>query len=52
MRYIMQDGKRITKELNTFLKNIVSTLDINEKSSIINQNFQDFDYPVDRAIEM
>ena len=43
-------GKRSNRELNTFFKNAVSTLDINENSSIINQNFQNFDDPVDRAI--
>ena len=31
--------KKIAEELNTFLKNIVSTLDIDKSSSIINQNF-------------
>ena len=44
--------KYLAEELNTFFKNAVSTLDINENSSIINQNFQNFDDPVDRAIEM
>ena len=49
---ILQDDQKIAEELNTFFKNAVSTLDINEDSSIINQNFQNFDDPVDRAIEM
>ena len=49
---ILQDDKKVAEELNTFFKNAVSTLDINENSSIINQNFQSFDDPVDRAIEM
>ena len=49
---ILQDDKKIAEESNTFFKNAVSTLDINENSSIINQNFQNFDDPVDRAIEM
>ena len=41
------------KELSTFLKNPVSTLDIiNENSSIINQNFQNVDDPVDWTIEI
>ena len=44
--------KRNAKELNTFLKNAVSTLDINENSSIINQNFQNVDDQVDRTIKM
>ena len=44
--------KYLAEELNTFFKNAVSTLDINENSSITNQNFQNFDDPVDRAIEM
>ena len=49
---ILQDDKKIAEELNTFFKNAVSTLDINENSSIINQNFQNFDDSADRAIEM
>ena len=49
---ILQDDKEIAEELNTFFKNSVSTFDINENSSIINQNFQNFDDPLDRAIEM
>ena len=44
--------KKIAEKLNTFFKNAVSTLDVNENSSIINQNFQNVDDPVDRAIEM
>ena len=46
---VLQDDKKIAEELNTFLKNIVSTLDINEKSSIINENFHIVDDPVDRV---
>ena len=49
---ILQDDTKIAEELNTFLKNAVSTLDVNENASIINQNFHNFDDPVDRAIEM
>ena len=49
---VLQDDKKIAEELNTFLKNAVSSLDVNESSSIINQNFQNIDDPVDRAIEM
>ena len=49
---ILQDDKKMAEELNIFFKNAVSTLDINENSSIINQNFQNFDDPVHRAIEM
>ena len=48
---ILQDDKKLPEELNTFFKNVVSTLDIDENFSIINQNFQNFDDPVDRAIE-
>ena len=33
-------------------KNAVTTLDINENSSIVNQNFQNVNDAVDRAIEM
>ena len=51
MKYL-QDDKRIAEEVNTFLKNAVSSLDIKENSSIINQNFQNIDDPVDRAIAM
>ena len=38
--------------LNTLFKNAVSSLDINENSGIINQNFQNTDDLVDRAIGM
>ena len=48
---VLQDDKKIAEELNTFLKNTVSTLDIKGNSIIINQNFQNIDDPVDRAIE-
>ena len=34
---ILQDDKKIAETLNTFFKTAVSTLDINEKSSIINK---------------
>ena len=44
---ILQDDQKIAEELNTFFKNAVSTLDINENASIINQNFQNFDDTVD-----
>ena len=41
------------KELSTFLKTAVSTLDIiNENSSIVNQNIQNVDDPVDWTIEI
>ena len=49
---ILQDDKKIAQELNSFFTNAVSTLDIDEKFSIINEDFQNFDDPVDRAIEM
>ena len=49
---ILQDHTKIAEELNTFLKNAVSTLDTNENANIINQNFHNFDDPVDRAKEM
>ena len=49
---VLQDDKNFAEELNTFLKNAISTLDINKNSSIINQNFQNVDDQVDRAIEM
>ena len=48
----LQDDKKIAEKLKTFFKNPVSTLDINENSSIINQNFPNFDDPVHRAIEL
>ena len=48
---VLQEDKKIAEELNTFLKNTVSTLDIKGNSIIINQNFQNIDDPVDRAIE-
>ena len=48
----LQHDKKIAEKLNSIFKNTVSTLEINENSSIINQNFQNFDDSVDRAIEM
>ena len=47
---VLQDDKNIAEALNTFFKNFVSSLDINENSSITNQSFQNIDDPVDRAI--
>ena len=47
---VLQDDKNIAEALNTFFKNVVSSLDINENSSITNQSFQNIDDPVDRAI--
>ena len=44
---ILQDDKHIAEEL---IEYAVSTLDINENSSITNRNFQNVDDPVDRAI--
>ena len=38
--------------LSTFFKYAVSSLDVNENSSIINENFQNIDDSVDRSIEM
>ena len=49
---ILQGDIKIAEELNMFFKNVVSALYVNENSSIINQNFQNFDEPVDRAIEI
>ena len=44
---ILQDDKNIAEEL---IEYAVSTIDINENSSITNRNFQNVDDPVDRAI--
>ena len=44
---ILQDDKHIAEEL---IEYAVSTLDINENSSITNRNFQNVDDPVDRTI--
>ena len=49
---LLQDDKKIAEELNIFFKNTLFSLDVNENSSIINQNFQNIDDPVGRAIEM
>ena len=49
---VQQGDKKTAEELNTFLKNTVSTLDLDESSSIINQNFQNVDDSVDTAIEI
>ena len=48
----LQGDIKIAEELNTFFKNVFSALDVSENSSIMNQNFQNFDEPVDRAIEI
>ena len=32
---VLQDNKKIAEELNTFLKNVVFALDINENSSML-----------------
>ena len=42
--------KKIADELNTFLKNAVSNLNINENTYIINHNSSNFSDPVDKAI--
>ena len=49
---VLQDNKQIAEESNTFSKSAVSSLDINENSSIINENLRNIDDPVDRAIEI
>ena len=48
---VLPDDKKNCWRIKYF-KNAVSSLDINENSSIINQNFQNIDDSVDRAIEM
>ena len=49
---VLQCDGKIAEEFNTFLKNAVFSLEINENSSIINQNIQNVDDPVDGLIEM
>ena len=49
---VLQYDEKIAEEFNTFLKNAVFLLEINENSSIINQNIQNVDDPVDGLIEM
>ena len=48
----LQNNKEIAEELNTFFESAVSSLNINENSSIINQNFRYIDDPLDIAIEV
>lgn len=42
----MLDDQEIAKELNTFLKNAISTLDINKNYFLINHNTHNIDDPI------
>ena len=47
---LLQDDQKIADELNTFFKNAVSNLNINENTYIINHNSGNLSDPVDKAI--
>ena len=47
---LLQDDQKIADELNTFFKNAVSNLNINENTYIINYNSGNLSDPVDKAI--
>ena len=47
---LLQDDQKIADELNTFFKNAVSNLNINENTYIINHNSGNLSNPVDKAI--
>ena len=47
---LLQDDQKIADELNTFFKNAVSNLNINENTYIINHDSGNLSDPVDKAI--
>ena len=47
---LLQDDQKIADELNTFFKNAVSNLNINENTYIINHDSRNLSDPVDKAI--
>ena len=47
---LFQDDQKISDELNTFFKNAVSNLNINENTYLINHDSGNFSDPVDKAI--
>ena len=47
---LLQDDQKIADELNTFFKNAVSNLNINENTYIINHNSGNLSDPVDKTI--
>ena len=47
---LLQDDQKITDELNTFFKNAVSNLNINENTYKINHNSNNLSDPVGKAI--
>ena len=47
---LLQDDQKIADELNTFFKNAVSNLNVNENTHIINHDSCNFSDPVDKAI--
>ena len=47
---LLQDDEKISDELNTFFKNAVSNLNINENTYIINHDSGNFSDPVEKAI--
>ena len=47
---LLQDDQKIAGELNTFFRNAVSNLNMNENTYIINHNSGNLSDPVDKAI--
>ena len=48
---LIQNDDKVAETLNTFFKNTVSTLDVNEKSYIVNNESSTILDPVERAIK-
>ena len=49
---LLQDDSKVAEELNSFFKEAISTLDINENSYIINPNSINISDPVEKAISI
>ena len=47
---LLQDDSEVAEELNTFFKEAVSTLDVNENSYIINTDSINISEPIEKAI--
>ena len=47
---LLQDDQKIADELNTFFKNAIPNLNVNENTYIINHNSGNLSDPVDKAI--
>ena len=47
---LLQDDSEVVEELNNFFKEAVSTLDVNENSSIMNLDSINISDPIEKAI--